>query len=122
MKGYLPDTNVALFAVSIPEYLSAPVKEAIEKALGLRPLLFRPAHIATLFRLQPIHQDPFDRALTAQAKAEDLTLLTTDGTTLNMLPTDCVWSANPRGAVQPCRYDTVDGRSVCRPNPATAVA
>ncbi len=48
-------------------------------ALGLQPLLFRPEHIAALYPLPPIHQDPFDRALIAQATVEDLTLLTTDG-------------------------------------------
>lgn len=49
-------------------------------ALGLRSLLFRPEHVAALLSLPPIHQDPFDRAMIAQATAEDLTLLTTDGT------------------------------------------
>ncbi len=46
--------------------------------LGLQALAFRPEHIAAIFPLPPIHQDPFDRALIAQATAEDLTLLTTD--------------------------------------------
>jgi PIN domain nuclease of toxin-antitoxin system len=49
-------------------------------ALGLSALLFRPGHIAAIFPLEPLHQDPFDRALIAQATAEDLTLLTTDAT------------------------------------------
>jgi PIN domain nuclease of toxin-antitoxin system len=47
-------------------------------ALGLQILLLRPEHIAALSALPPIHRDPFDRALIAQAMAEDLTLLTTD--------------------------------------------
>jgi len=100
--------------MGMPELLSEPVKEAIERgpaflsvvtywevmiksmkssldvgdprhwsdltldALGLLPLLFRAEHIASIFPLPPIHQDPFDRALIAQALAEDLTLLTTD--------------------------------------------
>ncbi len=49
-------------------------------ALALRPLLLRPEHIAVITSLPAIHQDPFDRALMAQAVAEELTLLTTDGT------------------------------------------
>jgi PIN domain nuclease of toxin-antitoxin system len=49
-------------------------------ALGLRTLLYRPEHVAALFSLPPVHQDPFDRALIAQATVEDLTLLTTDAT------------------------------------------
>lgn len=51
--------------------------ETIE-ALSLQPLLHRPEHVAMLFPLLPLHQDPFDRALIAQAIAEDLTLVTTD--------------------------------------------
>lgn len=46
--------------------------------LALQPLLLRPEHIDALAGLPPIHQDPFDRILIAQAVAEDLTLLTTD--------------------------------------------
>lgn len=36
-------------------------------------------HIAGLFALPPIHRDPFDRMLIAQAVAEGLALVTTDG-------------------------------------------
>ena len=42
------------------------------------PLLLRPEHIAEVYNLPPIHQDPFDRVLISQAMIEDLTLLTTD--------------------------------------------
>jgi len=41
----------------------------------------RPAHIAQVHGLPPIHRDPFDRALIAQATAEDLVLVTTDAQT-----------------------------------------
>jgi PIN domain nuclease of toxin-antitoxin system len=47
-------------------------------ALGLQPILFRPEHVAAIFQLPLIHQDPFDRALIGQAVAEELTLLTTE--------------------------------------------
>ena len=46
--------------------------------LDLLPLLWRPEHVAELYGLPPIHGDPFDRALVAQAIAEDLVLLTSD--------------------------------------------
>jgi PIN domain nuclease of toxin-antitoxin system len=46
--------------------------------LGATSLSLRPDHITEICNLPPIHQDPFDRALIAQAIAEDLTLLTTD--------------------------------------------
>jgi PIN domain nuclease of toxin-antitoxin system len=48
-------------------------------ALASVPLHLRPEHIAALRELPAIHQDPFDRAMIAQAIVEDLTLLTTDG-------------------------------------------
>jgi PIN domain nuclease of toxin-antitoxin system len=41
-------------------------------------LTLRPEHIAALIPLPALHRDPFDRMLLAQAKAEDLTLLSSD--------------------------------------------
>lgn len=49
------------------------------EALALLPLPFRPEHVAAVHDLPPVHQDPFDRAMIAQATVEDLTLVTTDG-------------------------------------------
>ena len=51
--------------------------DALEQ-LAATPLPLRPEHIAGIYALPPIHQDPFDRALIAQAIVEDLTLVTTD--------------------------------------------
>ncbi len=45
-------------------------------ATGLRLLPFAPAHAAGVARLPMHHDDPFDRALIAQAQAEALSLLT----------------------------------------------
>ena len=47
-------------------------------ALALQPLAYRPEHIAAIYDLPPVHQDPFDRALIAQAIVEELALVTTD--------------------------------------------
>ena len=47
-------------------------------AFGARALPLRPAHAAALYDLPPIHKDPFDRMLIAQAIAADLVLVTTD--------------------------------------------
>jgi len=47
--------------------------------LAATPLFLRPEHVAAVFRLPPIHKDPFDRMLIAQATVEGLTLVTTDG-------------------------------------------
>jgi PIN domain nuclease of toxin-antitoxin system len=38
----------------------------------------RPEHITELLELPPIHRDPFDRLLIAQARAEGMTLATPD--------------------------------------------
>jgi PIN domain nuclease of toxin-antitoxin system len=51
--------------------------DALDK-LTATPILLRPDHISEVYHLEPIHQDPFDRVLIAQAKVEDLTLVTTD--------------------------------------------
>jgi PIN domain nuclease of toxin-antitoxin system len=47
--------------------------------LAATPLFLRPEHVAAVFRLPPIHKDPFDRMLIAQAAVEGLALVTTDG-------------------------------------------
>ena len=47
--------------------------------LAATPLVLRPEHVSEVSTLPPIHKDPFDRVLVAQATLEDLTLLTTDG-------------------------------------------
>jgi PIN domain nuclease of toxin-antitoxin system len=47
--------------------------------LAATPLPLRPDHISEISGLPPIHSDPFDRALIAQAQVEELVLVTTDG-------------------------------------------
>lgn len=42
------------------------------------PLMLRPQHIAGILALPPIHKDPFDRALIAQASTEDLAFISAD--------------------------------------------
>ena len=46
--------------------------------LAATPLVLRPEHVSRVSALPPIHKDPFDRILIAQAIVEDLTLLTKD--------------------------------------------
>lgn len=48
------------------------------QALDVTPLVFRSNHLDGLHELPAIHQDPFDRAMIAQATVEDLVFLTTD--------------------------------------------
>jgi PIN domain nuclease of toxin-antitoxin system len=47
-------------------------------SLAARVLPLRPEHVAALHDLPPIHKDPFDRMLIAQAIVESLVLVTTD--------------------------------------------
>ena len=49
------------------------------KDLALRQLPQSAEHIAAIYDLPPLHSDPFDRALIAQATVEELVLVTTDG-------------------------------------------
>ena len=46
--------------------------------LAATSIPLRPRHIAEIHSLQTIHQDPFDRALIAQAIIETLPFVTTD--------------------------------------------
>lgn len=46
--------------------------------LAATPQVLRPEHVSEVSSLPPIHKDPFDRMMIAQAMVEDLTLLTTD--------------------------------------------
>ena len=47
--------------------------------LAATSLVLRPEHVSEVSTLPPIHKDPFDRVLIAQAMVEGLTLLTNDG-------------------------------------------
>ena len=51
--------------------------ETLEK-LAATQLPFRSDHVSKLTQLAPIHGDPFDRALIAQATVERFVLVTTD--------------------------------------------
>ncbi len=51
--------------------------DALEQ-LAATPLVLRPEHVAAVYRLAPIHKDPFARMLIAQATVEGLALVTTE--------------------------------------------
>jgi PIN domain nuclease of toxin-antitoxin system len=52
-------------------------QDAVEQ-LAATPLALRAEHLDGIYILPPIHRDPFDRVLIAQAAAEDLSMVTTD--------------------------------------------
>lgn len=49
-------------------------------AAGYREIAVTSEHAVAVGRLPPLHKDPFDRILIAQAEVEGATLLTTDAT------------------------------------------
>jgi PIN domain nuclease of toxin-antitoxin system len=55
-----------------------------------RVLHIRASHITALAALPPLHNDPFDRILLAQAKAEGLAFVTNDGR-VRQYPVSTVW-------------------------------
>ncbi|MEM8969025.1 MAG: type II toxin-antitoxin system VapC family toxin [Bacteroidota bacterium] len=55
---------------------------AILAQLSFEPLPITHEHTATLEQLSPVHHDPFDRIMIAQAMAENLTFITRDKTIL----------------------------------------
>ena len=55
-----------------------------------RVLPIRASHVTALAGLPALHKDPFDRILIAQAKAEGLGLLTSDGP-LSDYPVQTIW-------------------------------
>lgn len=95
--SFLLDTHVLLWAASTPERLPADVRMLIENretelVFSVDPrLLHREllendytelavtgVHAAAVDLLPPIHRDPFDRILVAQARVEGMTLLMAD--------------------------------------------
>jgi PIN domain nuclease of toxin-antitoxin system len=83
-----PESNLLVSSVTIAEMeikivlgkLSLPGSpiELCEQ-LGASELELTWKHASGLASLQPIHKDPFDRLLIAQAIAEDIPLITSDG-------------------------------------------
>ena len=61
--------------------LPEPVSAAASR-LGFRPLPVTFAHAEEAGRLPPLHRDPFDRMLIAQARVESLTVVTYDSALL----------------------------------------
>lgn len=63
----------ALGKITAPADLAERVRDC-----GFRELPIGSAHAVAAGRLPPIHHDPFDRMLVAQARCEDLVLVTSD--------------------------------------------
>jgi PIN domain nuclease of toxin-antitoxin system len=93
--GYLLDTSVTLIGLERPGRLSRQCRaallpgpnvigvvtywEAALDQLAATSLPVRSEHVGELQNLPALHSDPFDRILVAQATAESLAFVTTDG-------------------------------------------
>ena len=78
---------VSIWEVAIKSALKAPGFELTPQALraalldhGHAEVEIASRHAFEITALPPIHRDPFDRLLIAQAAVEGMTLVTTDGT------------------------------------------
>jgi len=69
--------KVGLKKLPLPVPATAYVLTQLEKN-RIRLLPVRPAHLSELEMLPPLHRDPFDRMLVAQARTEALTILSRD--------------------------------------------
>jgi PIN domain nuclease of toxin-antitoxin system len=81
--------KTALGKLHLPE----PVASYIPKRLGLggiRPLVITHFHALAVAQLPSYHQDPFDRMLIAQARSENMALMTADPV-FSKYPVDTVW-------------------------------
>ena len=78
--GKFPDSQFALDQRAVDRFIDA----------GYQLLPFQPNHLWQLQTLEMHHRDPFDRALIAQAAAENLTLVTRD-TVFNQYPLSTLW-------------------------------
>jgi PIN domain nuclease of toxin-antitoxin system len=67
----------ALGRLELPEAPARYVPDRIT-AIGARPLAIEHSHALAVAELPPLHRDPFDRLLVAQANALGLAILTAD--------------------------------------------
>jgi PIN domain nuclease of toxin-antitoxin system len=71
--------KAGLGKLPLPKPVAGYILKQMEKnRVGLLPI--RATHLAELEMLPPLHRDPFDRMLVAQANAEGLSILSDDAT------------------------------------------
>lgn len=58
--------------------------------IGLKSLIIEPSHLDMIKQLPTVHGDPFDRLILAQAKVENMTLVSKDDK-LQCYPVHVVW-------------------------------
>lgn len=86
--------EVAIKAASGKLHLPEPPDLYIPQRMasqGLRPLAVSNLHALAVFSLPAHHRDPFDRLLIAQAKVEDMTLISADRM-FDRYPVQLLWA------------------------------
>jgi PIN domain nuclease of toxin-antitoxin system len=81
--------KMQLGKLTLDDPLSKLVREQ-QAVNGVRLLAVELPHVLELGELPTHHKDPFDRLLAAQARVEDLHLVTTDAT-VRQYPVTCLW-------------------------------
>lgn len=81
----------ALGKLSIPEPPESYLAKRLSK-LGAKPLTILASHVLRAAALPPIHKDPFDRLLIAQAQIEGATVVTADKTFPDYPDTSILWA------------------------------
>lgn len=75
--------------------LSRPAEEMVQRAFtefGIHALPITHLHSLAVAQLPPLHNDPFDRMLVAQARSEKMILMTADPI-LEKYPVETLWCA-----------------------------
>jgi PIN domain nuclease of toxin-antitoxin system len=75
--------------------LSRPAEDMVQRAFaefGVRALPITHSHSLAVAQLPPVHNDPFDRMLVAQARSEHMVLMTADPV-LEKYPVETLWCA-----------------------------
>lgn len=75
--------------------LSSPAEEMVHRAFtefGIQALPITHLHSLAVAQLPPLHSDPFDRMLVAQARSEKMVLMTADPI-LEKYPVETLWCA-----------------------------
>jgi PIN domain nuclease of toxin-antitoxin system len=80
--------KLALGKFTLVHPLDVTVQQQTANGVGLLPITVD--HVLALRHLPPIHKDPFDRILVAQALAEGASLVTSDAV-LSRYPAPVVW-------------------------------
>jgi len=82
-------TEMDLGRLELPENTESFIARQLQQN-GFRPLAMTLPHALAVRHLPPLHEDPFDRLLVAQARHEELALVSGDEA-VRRCPVDVIW-------------------------------